>query len=847
MRKIIFRAGILFAVFIASLIFFYNTVDEHSFAEDVVTVESGKAVLPIVSFSVNGNEINQTKGHTVLCDENYPRESVTPLSTAKNFSVLVKENDSSVKLVAVSVFELPSLNEIAGYETNRPEKGQDGRLAAEFTVSEQLAENTEYLLRVTLTLSTGDKVYYYTRVQVSNFGSLTESLAFINNFHSCTFDKNKVYELEGVMESSDDIVSDYSHIDIHSNMEALSYGVMAPVQKYCFVPQITEYNTDYVSAALYFWIEADTENGKETFKCKEAYRFRYTASRTYLYNYDRTMETCFDGSNSVSPDKELRLGVTGKKELDRIYSEDRTQMLFSHQGTLWHFDMKKNKLVRVLSYKNDDSAGYDRDGAEDYDFELLSVDGEGNADFAVYGQIGKGVYEGRTGVIYYHYYASDERIEEQMFIPVSVEYEELEGEFGKVSYTTEQDIFYFTLFDAFYSYELETNVLKTEVENLGKDWIYFEDINLLCYNQNPDVSQNRRIVLHDVAKNTDLYIDADEGMFICLLGTVDGRIVYGLGNPEQISFYDDGETFLPVTKMVIADTDSKSVRDYEPPEGKYVGGISFEQGTINLTLYTLVSEKDGDSKAVFEYFGQDVIINLNKTPSETDDFTKRVSSITGTEYFLMLPSVYESEEKPSVSESVSTVIRTDTSALIRGGRESRYHVSAYGSMVMSTDMLGEALACADEALGSVVDGRGNVIWQRGIVRDSASVDGVKVSYANDGRSSEQAVIQMLMDFRGVSGDASEFNMKEKSMYEWMQESLGESSAMIRGASLDEVLYFVSSGKPVIATYDNYYVVIIGYSAENVTWLDPMTGNKTVKTKEAARSAFEKAGGTYYVY
>lgn len=844
MKKTLTRVLILFTIFLGSLIFFYNQVSEHSFSAEVTTATTSSASLPIISFAVNGNEINQTKGYTVLQDETYPRESITPISTAKNLSIYIKEKGSSVKLLSADVFDVASLNTVSHYETNVLQKMQDGRLMADVTIEEQMTENVEYLLRVTLTTSMGERAYYYTRLKVSGFGSLTESLAFINNFHECTLDKDKVYELKDVMESKDDIITNYSHIDITANLDALSYGEMIPAEVYRYVPQITEYNENYVSATLRFWISAETENGGETFECKENYRFQYSSYKTFLYNYDRTMETCFDGEKMISADSGLRFGITENRELDSIYSEDGNQLLFSRQGTLWHFDMESNRIVEVLSYNDND---YDRNGDEEYDYELLSIDDEGNADFAVYGYIGKGVYEGRIGIIYYHYYAKDARIEELMFIPVNVEFGELEGEFGRVSYTTEQNIYFFTLFDAFYSYELNTNVLKTEVPDLGYNWLYFEKENLICYNENSDEALNNRIILHDVANNKDTYIEATQGSAINLLGTVDNRIVYGIGDPALVSFYDDGRTFLPLKEVVIADIDTTIVKEYKTSEGKYVGDVSFEQGVINLDLYTLISESDGESKALLDYTDNDIIINLNKNAETIDTLTGRTNAITGMEFFFALPESYLAESSPEKSETKSTVIKVDTSALIKTEKESRFHVTAYGDTVMTTDMLGEALRCADSVLGTIVDNKGNVLWQRGIVNTSKTIDGVSVSYANDGRSAEQAVIQMLMDYCGVAGDASEFNMREKSMYDWLKESVGDSVALVRGASLGQVLYFVSEGHPVIAPLEDYYVVITEYTSDKVAYLDPVTGKKITKSKTAAEEQFLEAGGTYYVY
>ncbi|MGN0166057.1 MAG: hypothetical protein ACI39R_07725 [Lachnospiraceae bacterium] len=845
MKKILIRAGVLFVVFILALIFFYYTVEEHSFSDKITTVEATEAKLPVVSFMVNGNEINQTKGYTVLQENNHPRDSVTPISTAQTFSILIKEKGCKVKLLSADVLDLPGLSQVSHFETNNIDKSEDGRLIANITVTEPLAENTEYLLRVTLTTSDGDKVYYYTRLQVATYGSLTESLNFVNNFHASTLDKDKVYDLDNVMESDDDkVIEDYSHIDITADLDTLSYGSMAPEEIYKYVPTITEYNEDYVSATLRFWLQAYTSDGKEIFECKEDFRFQYSSYKTFLFNYDRTMETCYDGSYFTVGKNEMKLGITQNKDVDSIYCEDKTQMLFSYQGSLWHLDMNKNKLVNVLSYRNED---YDRNDTEDYNFKLLSIDQNGNADFVVYGYIGKGVYEGRIGILYYRYYAEEGRIEEKMFIPVSVEYSELEASFGTVSYTSKYDIFYFTLFDAYYSYELETNVIKTEVQNLGENWLYFEKQNLICYDENPGQGTNSRIVVLDVINQTKNYIEADEGKTITLLGTVDNRLVYGNGNADLISYYKNGKIMQPLDNIIISETDGTVIKTYKPSENLYVGEVEFNPGVININLYRLISEKDGESKAAFAYADKDVIINLNKTEETSKTYSGKLNEGTKKEYYLTLPSAYAPEKNPEKGDTVSTVITTDTSAVVKSEKRSSYHVIAYGENILSTDSLGDALVCADSSFGTVIDNSGNVLWRRGVVKESITLNGVSVSYVNDSRSGEQAVIQMIMDYCGIEGDAATFNMKEKSMLTWLADATGYNVATVEEAALSQVLYFVSDGHPVVASLDNYYVVIIGYTKGNVIYLDPVSGQKVTKTKENAEELFQKAGGLYYVY
>lgn len=71
---------------------------------------------------------------------------------------------------------------------------------------------------------------------------------------------------------------------------------------------------------------------------------------------------------------------------------------------------------------------------------------------------------------------------------------------------------------------------------------------------------------------------------------------------------------------------------------------------------------------------------------------------------------------------------------------------------------------------------------------------------------------------------------------------------LTGCTLDEVLYFVSSGKPVIGMLSNSHAVLItAYTSTNVTWLDPSTHTKTTTSLSNAEKLFKNAGYVFVSY
>ena len=70
----------------------------------------------------------------------------------------------------------------------------------------------------------------------------------------------------------------------------VSWGTLAPTVVYEMVPTITDYYDGSASVVLNYIVSVQTGSGIEYYTVTENFRFLYTEIRTYLYNYERTME-----------------------------------------------------------------------------------------------------------------------------------------------------------------------------------------------------------------------------------------------------------------------------------------------------------------------------------------------------------------------------------------------------------------------------------------------------------------------------------------------------------------------------------------------------------------------------
>jgi hypothetical protein len=80
-----------------------------------------------------------------------------------------------------------------------------------------------------------------------------------------------------------------------------------------------------------------------------------------------------------------------------------------------------------------------------------------------------------------------------------------------------------------------------------------------------------------------------------------------------------------------------------------------------------------------------------------------------------------------------------------------------------------------------------------------------------------------------------------------QEILEKDSIELKDVTVDQILYFVSNGQPVIGmTEEETFLVIIGYDLKNIKLLSTETWEEYWVTKEEAGRIFEAGENRYYV-
>lgn len=830
MLKLLYRSVILICIFVGSFYYFSKDMKEEM-PQMQQTIKMNETTFPVLSLRINEKELNLLHGYSNNLKANMVRESITPVDSNQSFIAVIDGKGNDVKRV---IYELRNVSDNKLIETdtiNALEK-EDDLKTARIKFKETLIEEKEYAVKITLITSESKKMNYYTRVKKLDDFYYHEKLDFIMNFHNSIMDKEKAEDMVAYLEPNNKADNtSLSYVNIYSSFDLVSWGNLKPEVMGTIVPTINEINTDTVSVSLNYMISGETDTGTELYSVKEFYRVRYTATRMYLLNYERNMEAYFDPMLASLSKSEFKLGITNESETELFTSSDRNKLSFVRQKELWLYNLSENKMINVFSFRQEDT-DYIRDTYGEHDVRILNMDNEGNIDFMVYGYMNRGVYEGRVGIVFYKYYIGEGRIEEVLYIPMDITYQLLKEGIENFSYVNEQDVYYFNFNNTIYSYNLITKGLSIIAADIGnEDYIVSMSKHYLAWEEEDG------IYILDLETGVKGEITAKEGELLNLLGEIDNNIIYGFAKSLDISKAEDGSLLLPMYKIQIADSSANILKEYEK-EGYYVVSTSVEDNVITLERVKKID------KGQYESVSSDNILNKIPTTTKAFEITKRVAEKFLTEYYISLPSGFIMKELPKTDTTVNTIIRKDTTLRLEDALDEReeYTVYAHGVVEGIYEDLGTAISMANEKVGVVSNNNGVILWERGIKAAVKSINGIVMEFTGNNKKD---CIAMLLKYKGGYAIT---DLGEGSIYEILQDKIPESAINLTDCTLDEVLYYVNKGIPVIGMKDkNNAVLITGFDTFNITVIDPSLQRTMKIGLNDSAAMFEEAGNIFFSY
>lgn len=811
MKKRLIKAGVLLVVFAAALVVSSFIINRGS---GVKTADMGAPTLPRIWFTSGGEKINMLSGYVREMDIPAMRDTITPLEADGTASVTVDAEGSTVSSMHYTVCSMDG--ETVYSEGDAPQISEEGAVTLKLTDGLD-ASVREAVLKLTLTADER-AVNYYTRIARPDRITAGDCLAFAKEFHQNALEKKNADTMELRLEPGEESDnSTYQTVNIHSDITHIQWGDLAPQLVGEVQWSIKESNSVYTSLLAEYQVSCTDEDGETgVYNVKEFFRVRKAGDTFYLLNYNRDMEKVFSGGAEAFDNRGILLGIASE-DIPYETNKEGTIIAFIQERSLWLYNRETGGLFQVFSF-SDTEGNDERSRNTGHDVRIISMEDSGSLAFAVYGYMNRGAHEGESGACIYYFDIEENVVEEKAFIPSTKAPAIAEDELGKMVYYAQKDNQLYIMADGtLYQIDLEENEQTVLAQGLVQDqYSVSEDGGLIACQTEEGKDGAGEIQVMDLKNASGYKVTAGEGEKVRPLGFVNGDFIYGKLRDGDAGNSASGEEIIPMYAVEIVNSDKEVQASYSfTDSGLYITDIQIEGNMVTLNRV----KKDG---AVYSPAAQEYITSNKEREAQTavvetysTDLMERQVRITFEDG---RDDVQLSLHKPrQLEEKAPAVIELDP-----GAETEKFYVYGMGGLAGVFDRAGDAVQKAEETVGVVISSRQEYVWEKGN-RD--------LVFATDGGAFSKAA------------DETSLEACEKYMERYEAHRID-----FTGCTLDEMLYVVSTGNPVIALIGGEHaVLILSYTTENITYADPDNGQTNTVSVSQMEELTKQGGNTFIGY
>lgn len=833
MKEKIIKIGVLSVVFVVAVMLFSFITNR---GNDDMTVDMGEATLPTISFESEGYTVNQLVGYKNEMNMPAMRDTITLLNADSTVNAKINLYDMDIESLTYEVYTLDGKDRLL----RKTEKEIKDVMTLD--VEDVLKENVEGILKIIINVDKQNKIRYYTRIVKASEYYVKECMDFASQLHTNMLEKSDTDSLSLLIEPNDEADNTtLQHVTIHSNLEHVTWGSLAPEIVGDVQWDVKEVNSTYTAVQLRYQVKCKgDENEEELYNVKEYLRVRYLKGKLYLLGYDRTMNQLLQSDNQILSSKGINLGIV-PKNVQYKTNTDGDIVAFIQERALWSYNKKEDALALVFSFE--DPAKEDiRNLYDQHAIRIVNMDKEGNLTFVVYGYMNRGEHEGEVGAAIYYFKLAQNVVEEKAFIPSNKSFTIAEEELGKlVYYNNEQNLLYVLVDGTLYKIDLEEGKKEAVVDQLTEgQYVAAEDGHLLAYQDGGSLTDAQKVVILDFLTGKSREVQSENGENIRPLGFVQEDFVYGTAKAEDAGRTVSGGETSPMYKLEIRDESNKIVKTYQY-DNVYIEDVFVEENMITLNR----AAKSGD---VYTTIDRDYITNNTEQADSNISLQEYVTDLKETQYRLVYEDGIE-DKKPKILKPKQVLYEQPMTIAFDGENESgKFYVYGLGEMQGLYEKAGYAVQKADEVSGVVVSSKQAYVWERGNRDLRYNISEIEGFTAQGDETTLAACIRQLLAYEGTSVNVMEEMQNGKTPVEIIGEYSGGEVLDLTGCTTEEMLYIIGKGTPVIAMTDNSNaILLIGYDTSSVTYVDPASGSVKTNTTEAIDEMVAGSGHTFIGY
>lgn len=828
---------VLTAVFLISVVVFSmmtNKVNKDS------TTTMAEASLPVMYFVYDDKNINELHGYVQEMDMLSMRDGLMPIGEERNLHLEVMTYGNEVENLSYKIRSIDG-ERLLMEEDNADITVTQDKVGCNISLPSLFEDNQEYNMEIVLTVD-GKSVYYYTRVVRALECYTHECLNFAMTFHDYTFRDDAKDFIPTYMDPATGDATTLSYVDLSCTLRQITWADFTGVKLTEPVASFKEINDSYNVLTLnYVMTNVNEENEVEYYNVEEFYRLRYTPTRTYVLNFERRMNQVFRSENN------FLLGTTGillgvrDNDVEYLANDSGNCIAFVQEGELWSYDRVNNTLSQVFGFRSAEGIN-SRENWNQHDIQIVRVNEAGSITFVVSGYMNRGEHEGMVGVGVYHFDGISHTVEEEVFIPSNKSYEVLRAELGKLMYVNEHKLLYLMMNNSVYKIDMNTFSVQTFVDSDADDYYAVSKSGRYFAWIDPEYKyESGSLKLEDLKTGITHEITADEGNYILPIAFIGEDFVYGVAKATDVRTNGLGDVIYPMSQIEILNTSEDKrdvIKTYLPSIGQ-IGDVSVDENNIYVELV-----READDRLVA--CGSDTIMNREAEPANSVKLRKSVTDLKQTQVVINMKEI---KKDKSVLKIFPKHILLEQARIVNldVNTEGYYYVYARGKVLMATKDAGDAVRCANQQYGVVVDSDLNYIFKRARSSVQAAITNLVVNEADAGASSLVKAISIVLARENVGISVSDLVATGQTPLQVMQSTLKESKVLeLKECTIDEVLYFLDQGTPVIArTGADKAILLTGYTANNVSYYDPASRQNRNISYEDMAGLLER-GGNYMI-
>lgn len=825
-------------------VFFHKKSSTQSFEE------MAQASFPVVRVEGSGGSYSDLYGFTDQMETRSVRNTITPLNEERELMLSIYTYGHTIDEVGYQIRSLDGEHLIDDVKVETAKTGET--ISIPLKLTNLLEENTEYTLIVSLNTEQ-ETLRYFNRIIYGKDMHVRDMLDYVLDFSESTFDKKaaedtvvNVVQIDGSM--GDD---DFSYTNIHSKFNMFTWGSLAPVRTEEPEISIMDISDSQMAVTLNYPIEVTINDQTTTYDVEESFQVNYKGGKIYLPGYERHVKQRVKFQNDIVSNNTIPLGI-GDGNCSITSSEKGEITAIVYNGQLWSYEYETGVLSCVLAYEDNGIANQRRENHSE--IQVIDVKKDGTIDFVTYGYRDRGKDEGTVGIYAYRYHAKTDDtqayIEELFNIPVNVSEDILKNEFGDLIYLNENDVFYFQYGRGLYSYSISENDLTNIVTLDTPDYFFISaDGSTIAWGEQGEQYYNTQINLLNTATGEITTKAAEEGTYFQVQGFIQKDLVYGIGKIEDIQEESGVVSSMPMYAIEVLSPQDQQVLNHYEKDNIFIVGVTVEDNRIICDRVSF--NEDGSTTQQPQDY---LLLGEGKEKTEYVTLTSAISDVKKKEYSLKMQTP-DKTTSVTVDETVPQFLSKNSYRTLKLEEnitsEDCYYIIGFGGSNEVKYSMKEAIELANENQGTVLSRDQKQLWKYGTRSAKKELDIEAVDAQGEG-GTLQAVIQMIVNYEAVTQSSEEesenASSEENSALAQLAAAIPYQVVNLAGCELEDVLYYVDLGSPVIVIMgDNSARLITAYTATDITFYDPLNQQFTEMPIKTAETLFAKTGNSFISY